>query len=32
MAKHQAEKKERKGRKQGVAVRFKKDFRFQVED
>mgnify|MGYP000965004487 CR=1 FL=1 len=26
------EKKERKGRKQGVAVRFKKDFRFQVED
>ncbi|MDD8020349.1 MAG: PilZ domain-containing protein [Acidobacteriota bacterium] len=26
------EKKEEKGRKQGVAVRFKRDFRFQVED
>jgi c-di-GMP-binding flagellar brake protein YcgR len=26
------EKKEKRGRKQGVAVRFKKDFRFQVED
>ena len=26
------EKKEKQGRKQGVAVRFKRDFRFQVED